>query len=321
MVERILIHYDAEFLKNTGSELSIYAKNETPIAVLERNVSRSDIENALSTGLLQYTDSTESIVQMPSIIADVIWQKYPINYKNYKEQIFQFLHEISIGQTKESPYDSLYEHVLTMIYRFHFQVTKMKSRINKASKTAFIEWNRLLCELILYFIKLGNTHAAQNILSHLYIYENKTGTNDDLVPSLQLWEREIFKLHIEFAENNSPIETIDRAIALLQRLLKTTEQPDSSKNLTVYLSVLEKTYDFITNMIDALLLKQLMVFTKSFTADFQNIIYHTTKALEKFITHYPVKENDDIFYYYRILYHYQITYYYHTKNTFLLNIL
>lgn len=314
-IEKILNHYDKEFLITTGSELSIYAKNEISISDLEKYISTPDISKAIKIGLLQYTGTTKSTVKMPSIIADIIWQKYPINYKDYKERIFRYLYEISLGQTRTISYHSLYDHILTMIYRFHFQITKMKSRNNKTSKDSFIEWNHILCELILYFIKLGNTHAAEKILSRLYIYRSKTGNNEYTAHSLQSLERKIFELHIEFAENISPLETLNKVMQVAQELPMEKIQRNSEKYCSEYFSLFEKFYDFITSIIDTLLLKQFMMFTESFSDSFQNYIFYTTKTLENFIINYPAKEGNDIYYYYKILYHYQITYYYHTKNT------
>lgn len=189
----------------------------------------------------------------------------------------------------------------------------MKSRINKASKDSFIEWNHLLCEFILHFIKLGNANAAENILSRLYVYESKTEIKCDLVPELQLWERKIFKLHIDFANNNSPINTLEKAISSLKELQETCDEENAQENIPIYLIILSKVYAFITDIIDTLLLKQIIMNAGKRSKNPQEYYFNTTKLLEMFLTIYPFK--NDNFYYYRIIYHYLITNYYYTKDT------
>lgn len=300
LICRILNDYEKDFLKNTGSELSVLAKDEIPFNLLAKDIDIPDLEKALDYGLIQFIDAENTIVQMPSIIADVIWQEYPINYYEYKERIFQYLHDISIGQTTILSYNTLYNHIFTMIYRFHYQITKMKSRPDKNSKLTFKEWNHLLCEFILYFIRLGNTTAAQKCLYNLYVYESKNKLSTDLVPSLQLWERKVFQLHIDFAKNENPIETIDKASHFLKELLSQTDKENSPMSMSIYISIIEKTYDFIMDMLDTLVLKFLLVSTGTDLIQTLKIDCNTITVLKTFLKSYFTK--DDFWYYYQMLF-------------------
>lgn len=298
LATRILESYDTSFLSSIGSKLSILAKNEIPQAILENDVPLSDITKAIDLGLLQYTDSKEKIVQMPSIIADIIWQEYPIDYKDYKERIFHNLKKIADGQKLQHTYRFLYEHIITMVYRFHFEITKMKTRPPKESKETFIEWNQILGEIIQRFIRLGNISDAQNLLYRLYSYECSKELN--LVPSCQVLDKEIFQLHIEFAKNSSPVETLEKAIGFLPKLKSHME--DSQKHPKILRHLLIKLYLFIMEVIDSLLLKQMISSANPEAIDME-LLRNTLLSL------YAILKNEflidmKIIYYYKMIFHY-----------------
>lgn len=284
LAARILEDYDEEFLKTAGSKLSILAKNDIPQSVLEEEISTEDISKAIDLDLLQYTDHKNRILRMPAIIADIIWQQYPINYKDYQERIFQNLKYISEGQELQQTYRFLYEHTVTMIYRFHFQMTELKTRPSKKDKAAFMEWNHILSEIIQQFIQLGNIRDAQNILYRLYVYEDKDGTKEDLVPSCKLLDRKIFQLHIDFVRSSSPVDILEQTIHLLLEI--TSQMETFPKQRTQFLFLLEKLYIFITDIIEDLLLKQ-FVLSLTPSPDAAKLLNNTINVLRTFLEKNP----------------------------------
>ena len=301
LAARILEDYDEEFLKTTGSKLSILAKNEISQPVLEEEIAPEDINKAIDLDLLQYTDHKNKMLQMPAIIADIIWQQYPINYKDYRKRISQNLAYISEGQKLQQTYRSLYEHTVTMIYRFHFQMTEMKTRPSKDDKEAFLEWNQILSEFIVHFIRLGNTCDAQNILYRLYNKKNRQGIKEDLVPSCKLLDRKIFQLHIDFALADSPVKTLNSAIDLLPEIMSQMQASPTQHKL--FLPLLEKLYNFIMDAIDSLLLKQVITLVIPGPSIGSRLLNDTLKSLYAFLTT-PPRKNIAIFCYYRMIYYY-----------------
>ena len=297
LAARIILDFDMRFLADVGSKLAIHAKDEIKFEQLRKYCSKSDIQKSLTYGLLYYTSTDESILQMPAIIADIIWQEFSISYQNYKNEIGFFLKEISLGESAILPYNILYNHILTLIYRFHFQITKMKSKPDKKSKSEFLEWNQLLCDFILYFIRLGNNDAAKKVLHHLYFYEIKSELKSDIVPEIQIVERDIFQLHIDLSQDTIPItETLDKAIQLMT---KTSTDMIHQKEIAIYISIIEKIYNFIIDMIETTGLNIL------FNKDPKNshiLTHRMVLCLKSFLNNYP--SEDSIFYYCKMLYNF-----------------
>ena len=290
ITEDILMHYknkEHDFIKTKGSLLSILAKNEIPESLLldDNDISPSDIQTAINLGIMHYTDTDNSLLQMPSIIADIIWQKYPLSYKNYKEYIFKFLNKLSFRQIRLMPYDTLSDHVLTTVYRFHFQLTKTNTK-GSPKKKSFTEWNQMLSDLVLYFIRLGNINAAQCLLSRLYIYENNNGLHNDLSYIPQYMERDIFQLHINFAKRENPLLVLNNAIEIIK---KRKEEYDSSAKGAHYILLFQRIYSFIMYTLDEALLIRLSISEGEMPEVFQKLTNNLLKTLSSIFNNLTIK--------------------------------
>ena len=90
-------------------------------------------------------------------------------------------------------------------------------------------------------------HAAQSLLTRLYIYENNTGLHHDLSSLPQFWERDIFQLHIDFAKRENPLLVLNSALEIIKKRKK---EYDSSAKGTHYILLFQRIYSFIMYILD-----------------------------------------------------------------------
>lgn len=186
LIHRILEDYPPDFFTDRLSELSVWTKTELDINVLTGHFERNFIEQAIQYGLLRYVDQDNTQLRMPTIIADAIWDRFPVSFDMYKDEIFEFLHSIEIGDTLKMSITTIYELITNMIHRFHYQTTHMKSRVTADMQKQYFEWYGLLSNTCAYLIRLGNSKLAENLLSRLYVYASECNkTVVSLSPSLQ----------------------------------------------------------------------------------------------------------------------------------------
>lgn len=173
LIHRILEDYPSDFFTDRLSELSVWTKTELDIHVLTEHFELDFIEQAIQYGLLRYVDQDNFQLRMPTIIADAIWDRFPVSFDMYKDKIFEFLHFIEIGATLKMSITTIYELITNMIHRFHYQTTHMKSRVTADMQKQYFEWYGLLSNTCAYLIRLGNSKLAENLLTRLYVYASE----------------------------------------------------------------------------------------------------------------------------------------------------
>lgn len=234
MICRILETYELDnSTYDILSELSIWCRHPLNIYVLKQYFSDTDIAEILSYGILQYSDSDENVVFMPGLIADAIWNMYPIEFRDYINRIMELQNLIEFGNHTILSVSDIINLINNMIRRFHFQVTDIKYDFKTEAKTDFNTWNDLLIKCIQYFIKLGNYSEAFEILSYIFDYTQKSAKNADrnIVSEEKFLIRQLMHIQIKYATtSNIPCE-IDNIIKIIKQIeLVTNKSKDKIKN-------------------------------------------------------------------------------------------
>lgn len=172
LMQRFLTLYPPEFIKTTANRLSIWTRNEIDRYQLiqSKAFTEKELNTALNYGILRYTESTHTLVQMPNLIADAIWLSEPISFDEYAPKIYEFLEKIRSGEELKVSYCILYTLIADLIYRFHFNIIKLPARPNLECKNRFNEWNRFLMTVIIKLTNLGNHTLANDLYNLLFLY-------------------------------------------------------------------------------------------------------------------------------------------------------
>lgn len=237
LVGRILDNYDLELLNIYASELSVWAKTPISEKILITKWDKTVIKDCIMYGILQYYDESKEKLFIPSLIADVIWNQYPIDYNEYKEKISTLLTDIEYGKSLSVSYPDLYQIIFNMILRFHFQISTMCSRPKKNDLNVFKDWNMFLTEIIERYMKLGNYQYAQNVLPYLYAPRSNKG--ETILPSnLQSVIRELLYKQANYMQSQNISEALDGLIAFIKDFRRNSDFSGDDMKIILYLCLL-----------------------------------------------------------------------------------
>lgn len=121
-----------------------------------------------TNSLLQFNDSEEKYVVMPTLIAETILDRAPLYFSDYEPTLRYVLCKISIDEILPSDFSSIYQTIMNVIYYFQPNAAFLKARPSKTDLAAYNNWNTFLLDIITYFYTLGNTVMADELISELY---------------------------------------------------------------------------------------------------------------------------------------------------------
>lgn len=164
------------------SPLAVWAKAPVTKKFLIKygGISIELINEALRLGILELDSQDNETVFMPSLMADTIWRKHSDSstYSKYCKELTEFLHLLHIGNDIQVPYKTLYNVIRVLLQRFHFQLSTFKPRKNPRKNSDFMEWNRLLIQLIHRLTDLGEYKTAEVFLPYLFLYMQEKEIRD-----------------------------------------------------------------------------------------------------------------------------------------------
>lgn len=168
-------------LEDAYAEMALWAKDGIPIKKLREWMKRGaaeKIEEAIDKGILEYEE--DDIVRMPRIIADAIWIKHPIAYKDYRIEIENFVKLLQFKEKWEYSYQILYKIMWNLIFRFSFSIYK------EASDKRRKEWWNTVSGIIETFVYMGNANSAKRIFKMM---EDELSLSLEKVPLVQKNQR------------------------------------------------------------------------------------------------------------------------------------
>lgn len=297
LLSRMIDIYPIEKM-NFISEISIWTRHPIDRKLLETHFEKIHIDTALSYGILQYYDRENEKLFVPSIIADIIWNNYPIDYEDYRNTIMKFLNALKTGTTIPIPFQDLYPIILNLVLRFHFQITTTPSRLTAKDRQQIEDWNNILFEIIQCLLKLGNYTMAQSI-SHYYFHYRKKGKTIEYKTAEGTWLQKLINAQINYKNDLNPFNFAVEMQNLLSNLtMPSTKFPVNGFTLLKLIPYLQTNLDHILgisrlNALDSFKYSQIS------NKKMDDIILLYIKAILEFLS---VKE-PNLFYYYNATYY------------------
>lgn len=317
LILRLLDCYPDQLLEKL-SELSIWTKHPLKRTLLEKYFNPQLLDCAVSYSILQIVDEDNSMLVMPKVLADTIWYKYPIKYEEYKESIQNFIFSIKSGTPLPIPYKDLYPVILNLIFRFHFQITNVSSRIVKREFALLEEWNELLLQLIYQIVQLGNPYIARQIVPHLFCYQHKSQYHEDSKTEHRMI-RYLIDKQTEYMTNDN----ITAVMKEIQGIAIPLLEPYTANEMKITLSCVPYLTLIIQDLLDAEIRQErhLLINNDSGKDAFLILSMHLKTSIKLFKSMSCTLKNDyiDFSYYYSFIYYlifcpYDIncSYHYHT---------
>lgn len=306
LTKKLLSCYPHELFTNELSELSIWTK--TPISYIEltKHFKVETLQIWIESGIIQYYD--EDKIYMPSLIADIVWINYPINYTEYRDKLLHFILQIECGAPLLFPYETLYQVISNLIFRFHFQITIMPSRTSKKSIDLFLNWNNLLTNIMEHYMHLGNYIYAQKILPHLYIAYNKRGEILDFPSSLFSSQvKELLRSQADYMQSSDIISSFDNLINRIDTIKNNvTSLNKSSRSIInrLILSILQDLADTAVEIAIQYTRDYFFPYNVASNTQWNNCLYAIYNFADKFKI---MGKNEE--YYYKGIYYALITLY------------
>ena len=218
------------------SKLAIWTKIPISEDILLKysGIDEDDFYLAQEYGILQSLPENETIFYMHPLIADSIWERYPLAYGEYKEKLQEFLNIIKAGNPLSIPYKTFYPVIRTLIQRFHFQISLMKSREKPRNNPDFMEWHLLVTELTYYLTELGDYKITEEFLPYLY-YFNQNKLLKDAAKENERLIRDVmyFKIHfIKDGLTKEALECLQKISVQIHTLLSNLESTDNFQDCT-----------------------------------------------------------------------------------------
>lgn len=210
------------------SELSIWCYFDIDKKLLDKKFEEEDLQKALNSGLLQYVGEHKKRVQMPHLISDVIWHKYPIPYAEYQTKINEIIEQLSLGSPLYAPYQTIYTIIETLVYRFHYQITILPTRVTRDQKQQMYTWNSHLIQIVKLLIKMGNYNLAKKLFIKLYKYETKK-EKENFLQTKELIS--FLSIPIDLATTNENSNFFDQLITLINSSKQLLHSGGKSKEI------------------------------------------------------------------------------------------
>lgn len=241
LMRRLLFFYPYSFLENTANKLSVWCRQPIDKDFLSEYFSSEEINDALTYGILEYVSPDEQYLKMPNILSYTIWEMYPVQYDDYYNKICEFIDSFKFGEDQKLSYKTLYTVIENMIFRFHYQITCLPSRITRDQRDRFIHWNSQLILIVKRLIRMGNYELSKKIYCNLYKYETRKEKNLILASEKLMTYISILNIPLHNATNDSYTNIFDQLINDLNTFKTLMSNSSSSPKK----AELEQLYDFL----------------------------------------------------------------------------
>lgn len=146
------------------AELSIWCKNNMKVDILKRwcsDTAFEKIHDSIEWGLIEYTDYDEKIIKMHSLLADALWKRDRIEFKDYKCYIAKFFEDIQWGKKKYLDFFELYDVMYNIFQRYNFEFKEKRSTKNIGNCKIYRKW---LFDAIEFSIQSGNYYGTEALI-------------------------------------------------------------------------------------------------------------------------------------------------------------
>lgn len=241
LMSRLLFYYPHSFLENTANKLSVWCRQPISKDFLSNYFSNEEINDALTYGILEYASPDKQYLKMPNILSYTIWEMYPVQYDDYYDKICEFIDSFKFGKDQKLSYKTLYTVIENMIFRFHYQITFLPSRITRDQRDCFKHWNSQLILIAKRLIRMGNYELSKKIYCNLYKYETRKEKNLILASEKLITYISVLNIPLHSVTSDSYTSIFDQLIKDLNTFKTLMANSSSSPKKTE----LEQLYDFM----------------------------------------------------------------------------